>query len=75
MLGSMVTHYLATHCDFEVSATVRSGELLAQSRRWLPEVNWKTFAVERDRMAEALRVVEGPDCVINATGITKPLID
>ena len=74
MLGSMVVSYLATVPNFKVTATTRSDELLAQYRQKLPQIAWKKFDADAADLSNALAVCDGHDWVINAIGITKPLI-
>ena len=71
MLGSMVTDVLARDGEFKLSATAREPELLERCRAALPDVNWVRFDAQNDA---DLRVIEDQDWVVNAIGITKPLI-
>lgn len=70
MLGSMTAGVLA-EAGFQVTATVRGAELRRLGQRALPAVRWTDFDAAADDSMAALR---GADWVVNAVGITKPLI-
>ncbi len=71
MLGSVVTDYLARDGSLAIIGTVRSPYLLDQCRSRLPGVNWRLFDCCDERTWDAL---EDVDWIVNAIGITKPLI-
>jgi len=71
MLGSMVADVLSTDEALAVTATVRDEGLLAACKQALPGADWVSFDAGED---DALRIVEGHHWVVNAIGITKPLI-
>ena len=74
MLGSMVVDYLSRDPDLKVAATVRTPVLVAKCRERIPGVNWITFSGGSPDSEKELRVIDGCDWVIDAIGITKPLI-
>ena len=71
MLGSMVVDYLARDRELGVVATVRSAALAASGRVRHAAVEWALFDCEG---APTWEVLEGASWIINAVGITKPLI-
>jgi len=71
MLGSMVVDYLSHDSEFSLSATVRSPELLARMQKMYPQVRWH---VADFRDTEGFSAFDGQEWIINAIGITKPLI-
>lgn len=74
MLGSMVVDFLSRHRDISVTATVRSAALAALCGEKFPGVRWALFDGSAPGAAEQLEVLDGHEWVINAVGITKPLI-
>jgi dTDP-4-dehydrorhamnose reductase len=72
MLGSMVVDVLSRNSTCEVTATVRDAALAADFRARLPRASWTAFAVDGD--AASLEVLDGYTWIVNAIGITKPLI-
>ena len=74
MLGSMVVDYLSRDPDLEVTATVRTEALAGKCSEQLPDVSWQLFDADASDLWNALGVIDGHDWVINAIGITKPLI-
>jgi dTDP-4-dehydrorhamnose reductase len=72
MLGSMVADVLSRNRALTVTATVRDPDLLGRLRLRLPEVEWRRLHLEDG--AAGLDVVRGHSWVVNAIGITKPLI-
>lgn len=74
MLGSMVTDYLSRAPDLEVAATVRNEAWAAKCAEQLPDVSWRLFDADISGVWNALGVINGYDWVINAIGITKPLV-
>jgi len=71
MLGSMVANVLSGDPGLEVTATVRAGAGGALCQRALPGLRWAVFEAGEE---DGLRILEGHDWVVNAIGITKPLI-
>lgn len=71
MLGAMVTDVLARDSELKVTASARSGELLALGKQRIPEAAWVPFTAGETDPAPLLKEVEW---VVNAIGITKPLI-
>ncbi|MDO8578785.1 MAG: SDR family oxidoreductase [Dehalococcoidales bacterium] len=74
MLGSMVADSLSRNKGLNVAATVRTQELAGKCRERLPGVNWVIFDGGSPDVETRLDVIRGNDWVINAIGITKPLI-
>jgi len=72
MLGSMVTNVFSKS-EFETTATVRTTELIAESKKNLGNVNWIFFSI-RDfiKSPEAYSSFNSYDWIINCIGITKP---
>ena len=71
MLGSMVADVLSRDPSLDVTATVREPDLLEPCRQALPSVQWARFdATSQD----GFDVIKGNDWIVNAIGITKPLI-
>jgi dTDP-4-dehydrorhamnose reductase len=71
MLGSMVTDVLSRDKGLAVTATIRETDLLERCQQEFPDVQWAQFDATSP---EGFKVIEGNDWVINAIGITKPLI-
>jgi dTDP-4-dehydrorhamnose reductase len=72
MLGSMVVDVLARAPEFTVTATVRNTALADRFRTLYPNVRWALFDgrnLDRDRA-----VFDRQAWIVNAIGITKPLI-
>ncbi|MFC2034990.1 sugar nucleotide-binding protein [Chloroflexota bacterium] len=74
MLGSMVVDYLSRYTTIEVAATVRTEALVVKCKELLPKVTWLLFDAYLPDLQSTLGVIDGYDWVINAIGITKPLI-
>jgi len=74
MLGSMVVDYLSRVPDLGVAATVRTEALAAKCSEQLSDVSWRLFDADALDLWNALALIDGHDWVINAIGITKPLI-
>jgi dTDP-4-dehydrorhamnose reductase len=74
MLGSMITDVMARDGRVRLSATARSYRLATHGRARLPNVTWKVFDVDRIKATPLAAVIDRNDWVINAIGITKPLI-
>lgn len=73
MLGSMVADELARRPDMRVSATYRAPGQNPQYSS-VPGVTWIPFDAETSRLDEALPKSGHFEWIINAIGITKPLI-
>ena len=71
MLGSMVADVLSRDPHLQVTATARSQSLAQVCTAQLPEASWHVFDCQHER---TLSILNGADWVINAIGITKPLI-
>jgi dTDP-4-dehydrorhamnose reductase len=71
MLGSMVVDVLSRDSALQVSATVRSDDLGVAMARTYPAVTWRRFDPAAD---DASSLSDGTDWLVNAIGITKPLI-
>ena len=74
MLGSMVVDYLSRDPELEVTATVRTEALAAKCKGRLSDVSWEPFDANIPNLWDVLGVIDGHHWVINAIGITKPLI-
>ncbi len=74
MLGSMVVDDLSRNANFKVSATVRNTALANKCKEKIAGVNWLIFDANAPDAEKALKVIDGHEWVINAIGITKPLI-
>jgi saccharopine dehydrogenase-like NADP-dependent oxidoreductase len=74
MLGSMVTDYLSRDNTLNVCATVRSKELADAYRQKINNVKWVLFDAAAPDLDKSLDVISGYEWVINAIGITKPLV-
>lgn len=74
MLGSMITDVLARDNDLAITATVRSEKALEKGRELLPSVDWQRFDAAGSDLPYALDIINRHTWVINAIGITKPLI-
>src|SRR5262245_32591654 len=72
MLGSMVVDVLSRNSEFEVTATVRDAALVAQFAARLPGVTWRVFRY--DQYPPSLELLDGYAWILNAIGLTKPLI-
>src|SRR5439155_15953271 len=72
MLGSMVADLLSRNGTFEVTATVRDAALAADFGARLPRAAWRVFRFDGDPPSPDL--LDGHAWIVNAIGITKPLI-
>ena len=73
MLGSMVADVLSRDTELSISATVRRPDLLDTLCERMPHVGWRGFDADATDSLTAL--VRGQAWVVNAIGVTKPLID
>ena len=71
MLGSMVVDYLSRSSAFSLTATVRNADLLHRLQAAYPNVRWQLSDFSGQSTGATL---SGHDWIINAIGITKPLI-
>jgi dTDP-4-dehydrorhamnose reductase len=72
MLGSMVVDVLSSDPELAVTATVRTPALAESFHASYPKVRWTVF--DGRRPDSDARVFEGQAWIVNAIGITKPLI-
>ena len=72
MLGSMVVDLLSRNGTFDVTATVRDAALATQFGAHLPGAAWRVFRFEGH--PPSLDMLDGHPWIVNAIGITKPLI-
>lgn len=70
----MLVDYFSKKSDLQVTATVRSEEIVRELSVQLPNVNWKVFDANSPDLDKALDVIKGNQWAINAIGIIKPLI-
>lgn len=75
MLGSMVVDHLSRSEQFKITGAARSASgLLDRFRRTYSNVNWAEFNYDLDTRKQVFDSLGRFDWVINAIGITKPLI-
>jgi dTDP-4-dehydrorhamnose reductase len=74
MLGSMVAHVLGRNDDISVTATARNIKLNKKIESILPVDRWIQFDAAIKSTNSVRKAIEDHDLVINAIGITKPLI-
>ncbi len=74
MLGSMVADYLSRDHSLGVSGTVRSPALLTRFSRLYPDVTWRDFSYGPESRSLAFEALGRPEWIVNAIGVTKPLI-
>jgi dTDP-4-dehydrorhamnose reductase len=72
MLGSMLVDCLSKAPGLTITGSVRTASLHAQFRTTYPTVNWTIF--DGGDCDLRLAALDGQDWIINAIGITKPLI-
>jgi dTDP-4-dehydrorhamnose reductase len=73
MLGSMLLDLLSRANDLAVTASVRDASLGERLAQLFPTVRWVRFRYERGDSAQ-LEIFREQDWIINAIGITKPLV-
>ena len=73
MLGSMLVDVLSQSDDLAVTATARDSSMIASFRRCYPSVRWEEFAFVPGAVPNT-SLFDNPQWIINAVGITKPLI-
>ncbi len=74
MLGSMVADVLARNPGLEVTATVRTAAQAGALAAAAPGIAWRVFDADGPDPEAALAVLDGHGWIVNAIGITKPLI-
>ena len=74
MLGSMLTAVLSERRGFQVTATARTEEVAKDHAERLPGARWKVFDAGRDEPAMLMASAVQPEWILNAIGITKPLV-
>ena len=74
MLGAMLVDFFSRDNALEVTATVRSQELLGQYAFRLHQVKWELVDVETDNDPKFLQVLENQDYAVNAIGVIKPYV-
>jgi dTDP-4-dehydrorhamnose reductase len=74
MLGSMLVDYLSRSGGLSVTATVRTAQLREHMRTVYPEVRWEIADFADAYTPETFAPFDGQEWVVNAIGITKPLI-
>ena len=71
MLGSMIVDFLSRDSHFSLTATVRTAELQERMQAAYPQVRWEVVDF---RTSQDFAVFDGQRWILNAIGITKPLI-
>lgn len=74
MLGSMLVSVLSDRQGFSVAATARSKEMAEEYAARLPRARWLVFDGGQDSPAALLAEAGEPRWILNAIGITKPLV-
>jgi len=74
MLGSMLTAVLGGRWKDRVTATARSKEMAAEYAARLPGARWVVFDAGRDDPGTLVAEAGEPAWILNAIGITKPLV-
>jgi dTDP-4-dehydrorhamnose reductase len=74
MLGSMIVDVLSRDPTLNVTATVREKKLADQFGGQIADVHWQLFDAAAPNLSNTLSILHGHEWVINAIGITKPLI-
>ena len=74
MLGSMVVEYLAKQPGYQVTAVVRDSKFADWASKKLPEVRFALGGINDVTGDIDFNSVKGSEWVVNAIGITKPLI-
>jgi dTDP-4-dehydrorhamnose reductase len=74
MLGSMVLDYLSRDPSLQLSATVRSRELMQRLRPRLTGVEWRLLDAQRCNVQKISDALGDARWAINAIGIIKPYI-
>lgn len=74
MLGSMVLDSLTRDSGLEITATVRSDELMNKSHALFPGVDWRLLDASGCGVSEILSVLGNAAWVINCVGVIKPYI-
>lgn len=74
MLGAMLVDVLARDPGFTVAASGRNDALIESISRRIDNVAWGRFDVEFDNL-ESFDLLSDVDWIVNAIGITKPVIE
>jgi dTDP-4-dehydrorhamnose reductase len=74
MLGSMVVDVLSQDPEFAVSASVRTPAIRKVFEHRFPRIKWVEFGFCPSPADAAFQILEGQDWIVNAIGITKPLV-
>jgi dTDP-4-dehydrorhamnose reductase len=74
MLGSMIVDVLSRESDVAVTATARSSNLTARFQALYPATRWVEFRFDPHDLSVSPSLADGRDWIVNAVGITKPLI-
>lgn len=74
MLGSMLVDFLSADPEIALTASVRDTTLRETFRQRFPGVRWVEYRFPRNGGDSDLQCLDGQEWVINAIGITKPLV-
>lgn len=74
MLGSMVLDYLSSVRSLELTATVRSTELMRHFEERVSGVEWQLFDAESGGPGKISSLLSGAAWAINAIGVIKPYV-
>ncbi len=74
MLGSMLVSVFVRQPGWQVYATARGGATLEKARRTWPAAEWIETAADHATRTLGFEKLPECDCLVNAIGITKPLI-
>jgi dTDP-4-dehydrorhamnose reductase len=76
MLGSMLIDVFSKEEMFDVTATVRAETMLVKYQERIPTVRWKIFDASgsKEDVVQFFSTIPKPQWVINAIGLTKPMI-
>jgi len=74
MLGSMLVDFFSQQKDYSVTASVRNENLKNEKKILYPEVKWIAVNANHEKSSFYLDEISGFDWIINAIGVTKPLI-
>jgi len=72
MLGSMMVDFLSRAASLTITASVREPNLLRRFQTLYPNIRWEQFRFDGENTSFDL--LDGQDWVLNAIGITKPLV-
>lgn len=74
MLGGMLVEYFSTRQEYLVIATVRDATYARNAAARLPNVQWISAGADHENCSVDLESIPPSAWIINAIGITKPLI-